>query len=430
MAEDSQLTDGQAYCSSHSPRHPSSSICDGGDFAAASPVGAGLMNLGNTCFFNAVLQCITHTVPLVKSLRSSDHRSRCVREDFCVLCAIYDHVELALSSSGGTLLPRYLVENVCDASSSFNRYEQEDAHEFLHWLLDGLHTCSLPPQSTDKSSSGDEESFVKHIFGGRLRSQIKCCNCGHRSDTFEPLLDVSLEIDDADRLTDALSSFTKIEPIDDPDLKFTCASCKQQVAVEKQLTLDRLPNIAAFHLKRFKNIGSEVEKIQKFVEYPLEIDLQPFLSNPDDGKNNKYDLYAIVVHSGGTSTFGHYFSFFRSSPAAWHRLDDSLVDIASKTAALSQEAYILFYKRQDSPWFSGSIEVQMEAQKKHSDMHSATTSPQSVLDDTENVVMPLSTCSTSASGGEGVENAEAMDMRPLTPLLTSRPSYPEDEPGK
>ncbi|KAF3792966.1 Ubiquitin carboxyl-terminal hydrolase 21 [Nymphaea thermarum] len=429
MAEDSQLTEGQADCSFPSPRPHSLSFCDGGGAAAASPVGAGLMNLGNTCFLNAVLQCITHTVPLVKALRSSDHRSRCEREVFCVLCAIGDHVELALSSSGGTLLPRYLVENVCDASSAFSRYEQEDAHEFLHWLLDGLHTCSLPPKSTDKLSSADEDSFVKQIFGGSLRSQIKCCNCGNRSDTFEPLLDLSLEIDDADRLIDALSSFTKIEPIDDPDLKFTCDSCKQQVAVEKQLTLNRLPNIIAFHLKRFRNTGPEVEKIGKFVEYPLEIDLQPFLSNPDDGRgDSKYDLYALVVHTGGTSTFGHYFSFFRSSPDSWHRLDDSLVDTASKTAALSQEAYILFYKRQDSPWFSSTIEVQIEAQNKQSDMNSATTSPQSVLDDTETARVPFSTCSTSASGSEVDDTPEAMDVRPSTPLLTSRPSYPDDEP--
>lgn len=38
-----------------------------------------------------------------------------------------------------------------------------------------------------------------------------------------------------------------------------------------------------------------------------------------------YDLYGIIVHNGFSSTSGHYFSFIRSSPNTWHRLDDSKV---------------------------------------------------------------------------------------------------------
>ena len=120
--------------------------------------------------------------------------------------------------------------------------------------------------------------------------QLRCCNCGHASDTYEPLIDLSLEIDNVDTLPCALESFTKVENI---DAKFKCDSCKEEVSMEKQLMLDQTPSIAAFHLKRFKTDGTYVEKIDKHVNFPLELDLRPYtISN----QNNNVSLIVFPTY--------------------------------------------------------------------------------------------------------------------------------------
>ncbi|KAL8484070.1 hypothetical protein ACS0TY_026678 [Phlomoides rotata] len=338
-------------------------------------VGAGMENLGNTCFMNSVLQCFIHTVPILRGILSDGHllHSNCNNEGFCLLCDLGDLTVCSLTNS--IVSPHNLADNLSYISSSFMRFQQEDAHEFLQCFLDRLENC-------DASESGDctslqSDNIVKQVFSGRVVSNLKCCNCGHCSDTYEPSIDLSLEIEDADNLLIALQSFTKVERIEDPDNKFTCEKCEEQVSVEKKISVDQAPPVAVFHLKRFKNDGCFVQKIDKHVPFPLDLDLLPFTgSNKTSEAELKYVLYAVVVHIGLTSTSGHYYCFIRLSPNTWCKFDDSKVELVDEDYVLSQDAYILFYAKESTPWFSSFIESQKEF--VHSTMWN--TSPKSVLD--------------------------------------------------
>ncbi|PON87411.1 Ubiquitinyl hydrolase [Trema orientale] len=383
--------------------------------AKPSTVGAGLMNLGNTCFINSVLQCFTHTVLLVQGLLSCNHAMACGRgfEDFCVLCALYHHIQLSMKSSGGIISPFKFVNNLNYFSSSFLRYQQEDAHEFLQCFLDKLERCFLDSKTKENSLTSPDENLVQKVFGGRLLSKLQCCNCGHSSDTFEPLIDLSLEIENVDSLPSALESFTNEEKIEDSETKFTCENCKEEVAVVKQLMVDQAPSVAIFHLKRFKNDGSFVQKIDKHVKFPLELDLKSYTSG--DNVELMYDLYAIVVHVGLSPMAGHYFGFIRSSPDTWHRLDDSKVTRVPEEFVLSQDAYILFYARRGTPWFSSL----MGAEKQSFDPDISSTSPQSVLDTVENAcplpsLADINDTSVAPDADDCVEKISCVDVNTCT----------------
>ncbi|KAL1563496.1 ubiquitinyl hydrolase 1 [Salvia divinorum] len=306
-------------------------------------IGAGLRNLGNTCFLNSVLQCLTYTAPLAAYLQSGKHQNSCRTAGFCALCAIQKHVSRALQSSGRILEPKDLVSNLRCISRSFRNARQEDAHEYMVNLLESMHKCCLPSGVPSESPSAYEKSLVHKIFGGRLRSQVKCMQCSYCSNKFDPFLDLSLEIHKSDSLYKALAHFTSKELLDGGSREYQCDQCKQKVKASKQLTVHKAPQVLAVHLKRFSS-HAPGQKVDKIVAFEPTLDLKPFVSGPYD-EDLKYTLYGVLVHYGWSTHSGHYYCFVRTSSGIWYSLDDNQVVQVNERKVLEQKAYMLFYVR-------------------------------------------------------------------------------------
>ncbi|KAF3620802.1 hypothetical protein FXO38_32164 [Capsicum annuum] len=139
-----------------------------------------------------------------------------------------------------------------------------------------------------------------------MKLQLSCCNCSHYSNTYEPLIDVSLVIKDVGSLHSASESFGRVEKLDDPEIKFSCEKCKAQVSIEKQLMFD----------------GSVVQKVDKHVSFPLELDFLPYSdhNNQTNNEEMKYDLYAVKVHAELPSSSGHYIQLHSND---CYKFDDS-----------------------------------------------------------------------------------------------------------
>ncbi|XP_062221710.1 ubiquitin carboxyl-terminal hydrolase 23-like isoform X3 [Phragmites australis] len=306
-------------------------------------IGAGLHNLGNTCYLNSVLQCLTYTEPFVAYLQSGKHKSSCRTAGFCALCALQNHVKCALQSTGKILTPMQFIKNLRCISHSFHNYRQEDAHELMVNLLELMHKCCLPSGIPSESPSAYEKSLVHRIFGGRLRSQVRCTRCSHCSNKFDPFLDLSLEIGNAATLMKALENFTEEELLDGGEKHYNCQHCKQKVVAKKRFTIDKAPSVLTIHLKRFSPFNP-LQKIDKKVDFQTTLNLKPFVSN-SEGMDLKYSLYGVLVHAGWNTQSGHYYCFVRTSSGIWHNLDDNQVRQVREGDVLRQKAYMLFYVR-------------------------------------------------------------------------------------
>ncbi|KAM6365088.1 ubiquitin carboxyl-terminal hydrolase 21 isoform 1-T1 [Pluvialis apricaria] len=344
----------------------------------------GLRNLGNTCFMNAVLQCLSSTKPL---------RDYCLRRDFQqeqppgprapqelteafadVIAALWhpDSSEAVNPGRFKAIFQKYVP--------SFTGYSQQDAQEFLKFFMDRLHveinrkgrrTPSIlsdarrTPVLEDPETLSDDEranqmwkryleredSKIVDLFVGQLKSCLKCQACGYRSTTFEVFCDLSLPIPKKSfaggkvSLHDCFSLFTKEEELDSENAP-VCDKCRQRTRSTKKLTIQRFPRILVLHLNRFSATRYSIKKCSVFVDFPLQqLNLREFAS--EKAGSPVYSLYALCNHSGSVH-YGHYTAFCRD-PAGWRVYNDSRVSPISENQVPSSEGYVLFYELEEPP---------------------------------------------------------------------------------
>ncbi|NXJ85671.1 UBP42 hydrolase, partial [Trogon melanurus] len=301
--------------------------------------GAGLYNLGNTCFLNSVLQCLTYTPPLANYLLSGEHSQFCLKQGFCMMCLMEAHVSRALRCSACAISPR-AVHCALTRIGPFQQSRQEDAHEFLRCAVDAMQRACLRG-STDLDVPLEEATVIHQIFGGFLRSRVTCQSCEVVSDSYEAFLDIPLDIRAASSVTTALQDFVRPEWLGG-DNCYKCHRCDELVAATKRLTIYQAPRVLTLCLKRFEDITGR--KLSKVVEYLECLDLCPYTSQTA-GEPLCYALYAVLVHSGDSCSEGHYFCYTKASNGLWYKMDDTSVELCVLDVVLAQQAYLLFYVR-------------------------------------------------------------------------------------
>ncbi|XP_072618797.1 ubiquitin carboxyl-terminal hydrolase 17-like protein 6 [Vulpes vulpes] len=298
-----------------------------------SQVGAGLQNMGNTCYVNATLQCLTYTEPLASYMLSQQHGTTCRKQTSCMLCTLQAHLTRVLCRPGRVLRPLPLL------LAAFHRGKQEDAHEYLMFILDAMQQACLPEDKPSDPERPQDSTLIQQLFGGYWKSQIQCLHCQGISSTLEPYLDISLDIGAAQSVSQALEQLVKPQLLEGENA-YHCSKCLEKVLASKVLTLHTSPKVLILALKRFSDLTGH--KMTKEVQYPERLDMQHYLSEQRAGPL-VYVLYAVLVHAGRSCHSGHYFCFVKAGNGQWYKMDDAKVSACDVTYSLSQPAYVLFY---------------------------------------------------------------------------------------
>ncbi|KAJ8280785.1 hypothetical protein GJAV_G00058950 [Gymnothorax javanicus] len=348
------------YSSSPSREYTSSKAVQGA---------VGLRNLGNTCFMNSIIQCLSNTRDLRDYCLHNSYRrdlnnnspNTALMEEFAKLIQT-----LWSSSACEAVSPSEFKTQIQKYAPRFVGYNQQDAQEFLRFLLDGLHNevnrvtvrprghvedfDHLPDDEKGKRMWNKylerEDSRIVDLFVGQLKSSLTCSECGYCSTVFDPFWDLSLPITKKGygevSLTDCVRLFTK-EDVLDGDEKPTCYRCKARRKCTKKFTIQKFPKILVLHLKRFSEARIRTSKLSTYVNFPMkDLDLREFGS--ENRTNAVYTLYAVSNHSG-TTMGGHYTAYCRNPTTdEWYTFNDSRVSPMSSSQVRSSDAYVLFYE--------------------------------------------------------------------------------------
>lgn len=318
----------------------------------------GLLNLGKTCFVNCIIQALIHT-PLLRDYFLTERHKCNTAAGACLVCEVSKIFQEFYRGSRVPLALHKLLHLTWIHATHLAGYKQQDAHEFFIETLNILHKHCLDTMQKNSEVVQMENDkcpcIIDQIFTGGLQSDLVCKKCNGVSTKIDPIWDFSLDLGPVSvggrqpsSLHECLERFTRAEVLEQME-KIFCSNCQSYEESTKQFTMKTLPIVVSFHLKRFQHINEVEKKISTVISFPEMLDMTPFMSRSKEQSpypiDNRYSLFAVIIHLGATINMGHYIAYVRQQHDYWYKCDDDVIMRANLKEVLGSEGYLLFYHK-------------------------------------------------------------------------------------
>lgn len=366
------------------------------DLPSALDLPAGLINLGNTCYLNATVQCLKTVPELREALKSfsgglATAGSTSLAPAQSITAALRDLYENM--DKGSSLLPVVLVQMIRLAfprfaeKSDHGEFQQQDANEcwteLIRMLQQKLPAKENPAAKEDDSQACKPRSLIEQYFGGTFETELKCVEAENEPPTKgkEEFLQLSCFIS-----TEVKYMHSGLKNKMQEEIVKKSPSLGRNAEYTKTSKISRLPayltiQFVRFYYKEKEDINA---KILKDVKFPLVFDAyelctgelqskltpmrekfqihedrlveqsrnfkdkkekndskkkmkqEPFWFPDDLGSNNSgyYTLQAVLTHRGRSSSSGHYVAWVRQKNDTWIKCDDDNINAVSSEEIL------------------------------------------------------------------------------------------------
>lgn len=368
----------------------------GGCLYVACP--KGIRNPGNVCFANSVIQALLGAAPFCQVLYHMGVANSALDihaypvlkalSDIAKEVQFFDCNEKRIDSrtkSMATINVKLVVALIHESfKTRYNgdqkkrQVEQEDAHEFLHCLLDALHQEFLRLQTDLCTSSKEEEipvdrsdgndndewltqtgkravkqqivtteivakksTIITQLFEG-MQSTCISSRGNPPSVTMHPFLVVEIPLYDSsvETLEGAIDALTAPETISGYRPRGQHHTCD----ASKAERFNSLPTLLAFHLMRFQFTGS-TEKLKRQIKYDGTLKIKPsWLASNSKDRHAEYELVSTISHHGQSIARGHFTANVKHE-GKWLHCNDEIIHGVTLQRVFQDEPYMLLYVR-------------------------------------------------------------------------------------